>query len=50
VITFTKIPTFEQAVALMQQHAIGSLVIVDKNNTLLSFVSKNDLLNTIAQA
>ncbi len=50
VITVNRIPTFYQAVNLMDKHNIGSLVIVDNNNTPMSIITKKDLLQTIASS
>jgi predicted transcriptional regulator len=48
VITINRIPSFSQAVEIMEKHGIGSLVITDDNNKPMDIVTKSDLLKTIS--
>lgn len=50
VFTVNSIPSFSQAVSLMSQNKVGSLVIVDKDNHPIGIITKRDLLNTITQS
>jgi predicted transcriptional regulator len=49
VITVNHIPKFVEAVNLMNQHQVGSLIIIDKNNSPMGIVTKKDLLQTVTQ-
>ncbi|MGI5828033.1 MAG: CBS domain-containing protein [Patescibacteria group bacterium] len=48
VVTVNRIPSFTQAVELMERNKVGSLVIVDGNNKPLDIITKSDLLKTIS--
>jgi predicted transcriptional regulator len=48
VYTVDHLPKFSEAAGLMLDKEIGSLVIVDKNNSPEGIVTKKDLLQTIA--
>ncbi|NMC36520.1 CBS domain-containing protein [Candidatus Beckwithbacteria bacterium] len=50
VVSISRLPTFSQAVALMNEHNIGSLIVVDKKQTPMTIITKRDLLATIAAA
>ncbi len=47
--TVNQVPTFVQAVNIMNDQGIGSLIVVDRQNHPISIITKKDLLQTIAE-
>jgi len=46
-ITLNHVPMFVEAVEIMNQNEVGSIIITDKNNKPMGIITKKDLLQTI---
>lgn len=47
--TIDHVPSFTEAARIMLDKKLGSLLIVDANNSPISIITKRDILNTVAQ-
>jgi len=46
-VTLDHVPRFVEAIAIMKDRRVGSIIIIDKNNKPMGIITKKDLLQTI---